>query len=231
MIAPMDATTLYSKLLAAYGPQAWWPADTPLEVVVGAVLTQNTAWHNVAIAIANLKQRRMLELDTLLEAPAEDVKAAIRPSGFYNIKYERLRNLLAFLAECGGLEAAAARPEIELRADLLGVRGVGEETADSILLYALGKPAFVVDNYTRRLLARLGHAWAERAPYAGVQAWFTQQMPREIGCYNQYHALIVQHAKSRCQKRPACAECALRACCPHNREMPDGQQPPGCDNV
>lgn len=212
----IDARILYRELLAAYGPQDWWPAETPLEVIVGAVLTQNTAWHNVAIAIANLKEQGLLGLETLLEAPADIVKAAIRPSGFYNIKYERLRNVLAFLDERGGLETVAAKPERKLRADLLQVRGVGEETADSILLYALEEPCFVVDSYTRRLLSRLGHAWAERAPYADVQTWFAREIPCEIECYKQYHALIVQHGKAHCRKRPACAGCALAPSCPAN---------------
>ena len=213
-LAPMDAGTLYSELLAAYGRQDWWPAETPLEVVVGAVLTQNTNWNNVAIAIANLKGQELLELNGLLVAPEEDVKAAIRPSGFYNIKYDRLRNVLAFLDEGGGLEAVAARSENGLRDDFLAVRGVGEETADSILLYALEKPSFVVDSYTRRLLSRLGHTWATRSPYTDVQAWFTQQMPREVDVYKQYHALIVQHAKAHCKKAPLCEGCTLAALCP-----------------
>ncbi len=211
---PLDAAALYGRLFRAYGPQDWWPAETPLEVVVGAVLTQNTAWRNVAVAIEEVKRRGLLDLEALLGAPAASVKEAIRSSGFYNVKYERLRHVLTFLAERGGLAAAAALPGDTLRPELLAVSGVGPETADSILLYALGKPFFVVDSYTRRLLARLGHAWAQRCPYAEVQAWFTQQMPPDIAQYNEYHALIVQHSKVHCLKRPACDGCPLADACP-----------------
>lgn len=206
---PLDAPSLYELLLEAYGPQSWWPADTPLEVVVGAVLTQNTAWRNVAVAIANLKSAGLLDLQALRRATADEVKAAIRPSGFYNVKYDRLSRVVAFLLESGGIEGAAALPADELRAALLATPGVGPETADSILLYALHQPFFVVDSYTRRLLTRLGHAWAERAPYAEVQAWFIAHLPSEVAIYNEYHALIVQHCKTRCKKAPWCAGCPL----------------------
>jgi endonuclease-3 related protein len=222
---PLNAHDLYQRLLAAYGPQDWWPAETPLEVVVGAVLTQNTAWRNVALAIEQLRARRLLELEALLAAPEGELKDAIRSSGFYNIKYERLRHVLAFLRERGGIAGAAALPGEPLRAELLAVPGVGPETADSILLYALDKPFFVVDSYTRRLLARLGHAWAERAPYAQVQGWFTGQMPPDTARYNEYHALIVQHCKEHCLKKPACPGCPLAERCPSNGRTPQ-QRPP-----
>jgi endonuclease III related protein len=210
----LDAPTLYECLFAAYGPQHWWPAETPLEVVVGAVLTQNTAWNNVAIAISNLRERGLLGLDALLAAPMEAVKEAIRPSGFYNVKYERLRNVLRFLAAQGGIAGALALPDDGLRVELLAVPGVGPETADSILLYALHKPSFVVDAYTRRLLARLGHDWARDASYAQVQAWFTLALPPAVDEYGEYHALIVRHAKEHCRKAPLCVGCPLAARCP-----------------
>ncbi len=211
---PLPAAELYRRLSAAYGPQHWWPGETPLEVIVGAVLTQNTAWRNVSLAISQLKSQGLLELNTLLATPAQVVKDAIRPSGFYNLKYERLCNVLAFLAAQGGIAGAAAQPGASLRAELLGVHGIGPETADSILLYALQKPFFVVDSYTRRLLSRLGHGWAEDAPYANVQAWFTQELPPEVPLYNEYHALIVQHGKACCHKAPLCVGCPLAQDCP-----------------
>ena len=221
---------IYETLLRFFGPQHWWPAETPLEVVIGAVLTQNTAWRNVAVAIANLKRQGLLDLEAMLASPPEEIKAAIRPSGVYNVKYERLRNVLAFMAEHGGIAGAAARPAPALRQELLAVPGVGPETADSILLYALEKPFFVIDRYTRRLLARLGYTWAEKAPYAEVQNWFMQQLAPSITEYNEYHALIVRHGKEHCLKRPVCAGCPLGERCPsHTRNRP--LQPPAPGDV
>ncbi|MHB1319171.1 MAG: hypothetical protein ACYCYF_11185, partial [Anaerolineae bacterium] len=154
---------IFERLLKAYGPQHWWPGDTPFEVTVGAVLTQNTAWHNVSIAIGNLKAAGLLNLDGLLSAPAEQVSQMIRPAGFYRVKTVRLLNLLEALKEHGGLNALQTLSTEETRGVLLAVNGVGPETADCILLYALGRPVFVVDSYTRRLMVRLGHAWANAA--------------------------------------------------------------------
>ena len=206
---------IYQRLLAHFGPQGWWPAETPLEVAVGAVLTQNAAWSNVARAVANLKAEGLLEepgaLERLLAQPVERLEYLIRPSGYYRVKARRLRGLLAFIAEHGaGLEGLRDAHAAGLREALLGVRGVGPETADSILLYALGEPVFVVDAYTRRVLLRHGLA-AEEDGYQELQALFMDNLAPEVGFFGEYHALLVRLAKEFCRPRPRCQGCPLGA--------------------
>ncbi|MFH0809566.1 MAG: endonuclease III domain-containing protein [Pseudomonadota bacterium] len=209
-----DLTGIYRQLLARFGPQGWWPGDSPLEVVVGAVLTQNTAWTNVAKAISNLKAAGLLSgpraLAHLLVEPADRLEYLIRPSGYYRLKAARLRNVLRVIEErFGDLEGMAAMETAGLRALLLGSRGVGPETADSILLYALGRPVFVVDAYTRRVLSRHGLV-GDDAGYDEIQALFMENLDPDATVFNEYHALIVRLAKEHCAKRsPGCAGCPL----------------------
>ena len=206
---------IFDLLHSAYGPQNWWPGDTPFEVIVGAVLTQNTAWQNVAQAIGNLKREGLLEAGALLRAEPDRVKDLITPAGYYNVKYDRLMNLLRFLEVRGpDLDRFRHLPLDELRAGLLEVKGVGPETADSILLYALQRPVFVVDAYTRRLFSRLGHHWMEEASYDEVQRFFMEALPRDTSLYNEFHALIVVHNKDTCKKKPLCEGCCLWSFCP-----------------
>ena len=206
---------VFDLLHAAYGPQSWWPGDTPFEVIVGAVLTQNTAWQNVAQAIGNLKREGLLEARALLRAEPDRVKDLITPAGYYNVKYDRLMNLLRFLDGRGpDLERFRHLPLDELRAGLLEVKGVGPETADSILLYALQRPVFVVDAYTRRLFSRLGYHWIQEASYDEVQRFFMEALPRDASLYNEFHALIVLHNKDTCKKKPMCEGCCLSSPCP-----------------
>jgi len=201
---------IFDLLRSSYGPQHWWPGDSPFEVIVGAVLTQNTAWHNVAQAIANLKREGLLQPGALLEAEPDTVKALLAPAGYYNIKYDRLMSLLRFLHGHGtDLDRLRTLPLETLRAELLEVKGVGPETADSILLYALQRPVFVVDAYTRRLFSRLGHWWMEKAPYDKVQCFFMEALPQDTALYNEFHALIVVHSKDTCKKKPLCQGCCL----------------------
>ncbi|MGB9298999.1 MAG: endonuclease III domain-containing protein [Anaerolineae bacterium] len=201
---------IFDLLRSSYGPQHWWPADSPFEVIVGAVLTQNTAWHNVAQAIANLKREGLLQPGALLRAEPDTVKAPLAPAGYYNIKYDRLTSLLRFLEGYGmDLERLRSLPLETLRAELLEVKGVGPETADSILLYALQRPVFVVDAYTRRLFSRLGCGWMEAASYDQVQRFFMEVLPEDTALYNEFHALIVVHCKDTCKKRPQCEGCCL----------------------
>lgn len=225
---PCSAEQIYSILIETYGPQAWWPGDSPLEIMVGAVLTQNTAWSNVAIAIARLQSSDLLTLDALLSAAHEEIKAAIRPAGFHNVKYDRLTALLHFVRTSGGIDGLMRWPTEALRTALLEVKGIGPETADSILLYVLGRPAFVVDKYTRRLLMRLGHAWANNATYRVVQGWFVDGLEDDATLYGEYHALIVQHGKAHCRAQPVCTGCPLEEYCQHSRSRcgSDGVQPP-----
>ena len=205
---------IFDLLHAAYGPQTWWPGDTPFEVIVGAVLTQNTAWQNVAQAIDNLKREGLLEARALLRAEPDRVRDLITPAGYYNVKYDRLMNLLRFLDVRGpDLERLRHLPLDELRAELLEVKGVGPETADSILLYAFQRPVFVVDAYTRRLFSRLGYDWMEKASYDEVQRFFMEALPRDTSLYNEFHALIVVHNKDTCKKKPLCEGCCLLSLC------------------
>ncbi len=202
---------LFQRLYRHYGPQHWWPGETPFEVMVGAVLTQNTNWGNVSRAIDNLKQAKALSLPALLALPMEELARLIRPAGYYNLKARRLRNLLEMLATemDGRLERLWELPLDEARQRLLAVKGVGPETADSILLYAGQKPVFVVDAYTFRILGR--HDLADEGmDYHDLQQRFMKHLPPETRLYNEYHALLVRLGKERCKKkRPLCEGCPL----------------------
>lgn len=207
----------YHRLLAAYGPQHWWPGETAFEVMVGAILTQNTAWANVERAMANLKAAGRLTCRDLLALPDDALAELIRPAGYFNVKARRLKALCAFLAD-QGVCAAPERlrdlgPLPELRRRLLTVHGVGEETADSILLYALRLPVFVVDAYTRRIFSRLGLIPAD-ASYGEIQQTFQRHLQADVALYNEYHALIVHLGKSVCRPKPRCEQCPLRERCP-----------------
>lgn len=199
---------LYERLLAAYGPQRWWPADTPFEVIVGAVLTQNTSWRNVAKAVACLKEAALLDLESIAALPVTELAGLIRSSGFFNVKARRLRNLCCWLQGQGGMDAVARRRTEPLRRQLLAVNGIGPETADDILLYAFERPVFVVDNYTRRLLRDLGLAEGGE-DYETLRRVFESRLPPDPVLYNEYHALIVRHAKEKCVGAAGCRHCAV----------------------
>lgn len=200
----------FSRMLAHFGPLNWWPGETPFEVMVGAVLTQNTNWGNVERAIANLKAARVLHPKKLLELHPNALAKLIRPAGYFRVKTVRLRNFLKYFVERygGSAKRMAARPLNELREDLLAVSGIGPETADSILLYALDKPVFVVDAYTKRILSRHGLC-AEDDDYHALQEYFTDRLPEDVPLYNEYHALIVNCGKHFCRTKPRCSECPL----------------------
>ncbi len=201
---------IYELLLAAYGPQHWWPGDTAFEMMVGAVLTQNTSWKNVEKAIANLRSRGLMSPEALHRLSAEELARLIRPAGYYNIKAKRLRNLVRFLADefDGSIDAMRRLPTGELRERLLTVSGVGRETCDSILLYALEKPTFVVDAYTARVLLRHGLI-DETADYEEIKETFESSLPADEKLFNEYHALLVRVGKLHCRKVPVCDGCPL----------------------
>jgi endonuclease III related protein len=199
---------IYRRLLGAFGPQHWWPGDTPLEIAVGAILTQNTAWSNVEKAITVLKSRRLLSLKRLVRLSPAALAPLIRSAGFYNVKAARLAEFLHWLEACGGFAGLRRIPTRALRPMLLECNGVGPETADSILLYALGRPVFVVDAYTRRILSRYGLI-AGGEPYEDLRLMFESSLPRNSKVYNEYHALLVRLAKENCRSRPACDSCPL----------------------
>jgi endonuclease-3 related protein len=209
---------IIAALQAHYGPQHWWPGETRLEIIVGAVLTQNTNWRNVSLAIDALRQQGLLLWEPLLAASDDLLRECIRPSGVYNVKLQRLRHLLAYL-EPFGLDHPrfGDLPLEKLRAELLAVHGIGPETADSILLYAFQRPTFVIDAFTRRLFARLGAGWMARGSYAALRAHFMAALPAEVALYNEAHALIVRHSKDICRARPLCATCLLLPRCPHGQ--------------
>ncbi len=207
--------TAFELMLKGLGPQHWWPGESPFEVMVGAVLTQNTSWSNVERAIANLKGAGVLSPVEMSSLPPEKLAKLIRPSGFYNLKEKRLRALLSLLVGefCGNIETMRAIPGHRLRPLLLGIPGIGPETADSILLYALEKPFFVVDAYTKRILERMG-IMEEDAPYSHVQRLFMENLPASTELYNEFHALLVVLGKELCKKnRPTCHNCPLSPLC------------------
>ncbi len=203
---------IYSKLYAAFGPQHWWPGDSSFEVMVGAILTQNTSWLNVEKAIRNLKKHKVLAPDKLSRLSSRKTAKLIRPAGYYNIKTARLKEFLNFLLlkYRSNMRKMAAVNTFRLRQELLLVKGIGPETADSILLYALNKPVFVVDAYTRRVFSRHGLINKE-ADYHDVQDLFMRHLKPDVRVFNEYHALLVRVGKDFCLKsKPKCAICPLR---------------------
>jgi endonuclease-3 related protein len=203
--------SIYKKLYAAFGPQHWWPADSPFEVMVGAILTQNTNWQNVEKAINNLKKQKVLSPLKLRRLSLRRLASLIRSAGYYNIKAARLRTFLDFFFQAykGKVRKMRLASQEALRRQLLSVKGIGPETADSILLYALDKPVFVVDAYTRRILARHG-LLGEDASYEEVQGFFARNLKKDVRLYNEYHALLVRLGKDYCLKqKPRCSVCPL----------------------
>jgi len=203
---------IYRQLLDAYGQRHWWPADTSFEVMVGAILTQNTRWENVEMAIANLKQADLLDAERICSSNHEQLAEHIRPSGFFRQKSRYLQAMSLFYFHHGYESGLKKWPMASLRKKLLAVRGIGPETADSILLYALDKPIFVVDAYTRRIFNRLGYL-PQDADYKYTQHYFHNRLPHSLPLFKEFHALIVEHAKRHCRIRPLCASCQLVSYC------------------
>ncbi len=202
---------IYDLLNEHFGDLGWWPAESPFEVIVGAVLTQNTSWANVEKAIKRLKDEGLMRPSKMAEADTGVLSRAIRPAGYFRVKARRLKEMSRFIMkECGGKLDRLGREDILcLRERLLGVNGVGPETADSILVYALGKPVFVVDAYTKRVFSRHGIT-GEDASYADIQRMVHDNVPLKVRTMNQFHALLVETGKRYCRKRsPKCGECPL----------------------
>lgn len=205
---------LFGRLNQAYGALGWWPAQSRFEVVIGALLVQNTAWRNVEKAIERLHAQGWLTAEAIVALSQQELAQAIRPAGTFNIKASRLLNLCRWWQAQGGFEALDTCDTRVLRQALLEIKGVGPETADAILLYAFARPVFVIDAYTRRLLARLG--WLRGKPaYEALRAVFERTLAQDAGFYGQYHALIVEHAKRHCRARPLCAGCPVQGRCDH----------------
>lgn len=201
---------IYETLLQAYGPRYWWPAKTPFEMMVGAILTQNTTWTNVEKTIRNFGER--LSPEFIASVNIDELAKIIRPSGYYNQKALHLKALTQWFKgyEYEVRKAMLVEDQL-LRHELLAVKGVGCETADSILLYALNKPFFIVDTYTKRILYRLGYDIPNT--YDGLRLRIEASIPRNIYLYSEFHALIVEHAKRHCKKNPACKDCPVQALC------------------
>jgi endonuclease III related protein len=208
----MDFQQVYQKLFSHYGRQYWWPADSPFKVMVGAILTQNTAWTNVERAIANLIAGACLTPQAILDVPLGKLAEYLKPSGYFNVKAQRLRNYCEWYVAAGGLEVLSRNDTEVLRKQLLGVNGIGPETADDILLYAFARPVFVIDAYTRRLFSRLQLLDAD-AGYETLRQGFESCLPTDVVMFNEYHALIVRHVKEVCKKRPLCSDCCLTKAC------------------
>jgi endonuclease-3 related protein len=204
--------SIYNRLYGHFGPRYWWPAATPFEVMVGAILTQNTAWSNVEKAIANLKREKALSPRKIARIHPGTLAALIKSSGFYNEKTKKLKAFIKFLSGfCGGdINKLSSNSLGALRKKLLGVKGIGRETADSMLLYALNKPIFVVDAYTKRIFAR-HRLISKDSSYDEVQEFFMGNLPRRVKLFNEYHALIVETGKNYCKKnKPLCKFCPLK---------------------
>jgi endonuclease-3 related protein len=204
----------YRRLYAHFGPQHWWPGKSAFEVILGAILTQNTAWTNVERALANLKRAGLLHVEQLHKAREQRLAGLIRPSGYYHLKAKKLHAFTRFLFEKhhGRLSHLFRQETGALRDELLAVYGIGPETADSIILYAAKQPIFVVDAYTRRIAARLGLARAD-ASYDELQQLFMDHLPRAESLFNEYHALLVALGKNYCKRAPRCSACPLREIC------------------
>jgi endonuclease-3 related protein len=201
---------MFELLFDHFGPQNWWPGETDLEMMVGAVLTQNTNWKNVERAIENLKSKGLLTLGALCRMPLEDLAREIRPAGYYNVKAKRLMNLVQFITDQYGEDFSAFSEDEtqKLREGLLSVNGVGPETADSILLYAARRPVFVIDAYTHRILKRHGMS-GDQTTYYELQELFMDHLPEDQELYSEFHALIVQAGKNYCKRKPLCSGCPL----------------------
>jgi endonuclease-3 related protein len=213
-MASTSPAHVYERLRARYGHAGWWPGETAFEVCLGAILAQNTSWSNVEKALGVLRSRGLLSFERLAEVPVTRLAPMLRSSGTFNVKARRVRAFLDFLAaEYGGrVEGMRAERPGDLRRKLLGVSGIGPETADAIALYAARHPLFVVDAYTRRIGRRLG--WLRGGEsYDEVQRFFTQRLPADEALFNDFHAQLVRLAKEHCRKRPSCADCPLEAGC------------------
>lgn len=206
--------SIFDKLLSFFGPQHWWPAESRFEIIVGAILTQNISWNNVEKAIFNLKNKDLLSIDDILNTDIESLALLIKPAGYYNQKSRYLKNICKFIREnYGSLEEFLSQDSRKLRNELLKIKGIGPETADSIILYAAEKPVFVVDAYTKRIFYRIGLI-KQNLSYNKVQQFFMDNLPKEVELYNQYHALIVKLGKQNCSnKNPDCGNCPLNNIC------------------
>ena len=213
---------VYRRLLVEYGPQNWWPAETWFEIVVGAILTQGTSWRNVEKAINKMKSAGAMNPKAIREMDSNMLSELIYSSGFYRIKAGRLKAVTKYLGQRFGddIEIMRAVDSDKLRRELLEIKGIGQETADDILLYAVGLPFFVVDSYTKRIFSRLGIA-SEKGSYRLYQSIFMSTLGNDVSWMKEYHALIVQHASKVCRTIPSCAKCCIKSKCEFGSKQKD----------
>lgn len=222
---PPPVVDIFNALFARFGPQGWWPGDSPDEITIGAVLVQSTSWRNVERALDNLRDSGLLDLSRLQRIAQDELERLVQPAGFYRVKARRLRNLLDFLVDrhAGSLDSLFKLPLEEARRQLLTINGIGPETADSILLYAGGRPTFVVDAYTRRLLVR--HGWSPPGVgYHEMQQLFESQLAPAPQLFNEFHALVVRLGYHHCKAQPRCLDCPLACYLPRSGPLPDTAQ-------
>ncbi|MCK5681435.1 hypothetical protein KAI46_11560, partial [bacterium] len=202
-------TDVYETLLTAFGPQHWWPAKGPEEMIIGALLTQNTTWNNVEKALSNLRKNKLLSFSAILCTTISQLEERIRPSGYFRQKSQRLMGLAEAIVNTGGLQQLKTMATPKLREWFLNRKGVGPETADSILLYAFNRPTFIIDTYTLRVCKR--HQWLQDSDdYTSAQEMFMQKLPEDVAIYNEFHALLVQIGKNFCRaNNPLCHKCPL----------------------
>lgn len=201
---------IYRRLYGVYGPQHWWPADTPFEIMIGAILTQNTAWTNVEKAIQNLKQADALNIHSIIALPDDKLAELIYPSGYFNVKSQRLKNYTKWFVDSGRFKGLHQLDNPDLRHRLLGVNGIGPETADDILLYAFERPVFVIDTYSRRLFKKVLSISGDE-PYETLRLSCESSLDPDVSIYKEYHALIVRHAKEKCSGEANCKHCHVEA--------------------
>ena len=216
---------IYRRLLDAYGPQGWWPASSRFEMITGAILTQATAWRNVERALDNLRAAGVDDWPVVHALPLDDLAELVRPSGYYNAKARKLQAFAAHVCEGydGDLDRMFAADTSTVREELLGIHGIGPETADDILVYAAGKPSFVIDVYTIRILKRVGLEPVGRDNYDGWQRLFHDNVPPDVAIFNEYHALLDHHHKEACTKNaPRCHDCCLLDLCSTGVRAVDG---------
>jgi endonuclease-3 related protein len=205
---------IYRRLFEKFGPQHWWPGETPFEVMIGAVLTQSASWKNVETAITNLKAAGLMSPAALRKKSLEEISPLIRSAVYYNVKAHKLEALVEYIGNAceDDLDRLFEKETGQLRDELLAVWGIGEETADSILLYAAGKPVFVIDAYTRRIMSRTG-VQPEKDTYSDWQSLFMKNLPADVALFNEYHALLVHIGKETCRPKPLCPGCPLSDSC------------------
>ncbi len=222
-VNPPSLAEVYRRLLEAYGPRGWWPGEGPLDVIIGAILTQAASWKNVELALANLKAANCWSFQAIDACPQEELAGIVRPSGYFNAKAAKLKAFAAHVLELydGDLARMFNQETASLRQELLSIHGIGQETADDILVYAAAKPSFVIYTYTIRILERLGIAPEDgRRKYADWQALFHDNLPADVAVFNEFHALLDHHAGRACRKTPVCAGCCLAPVCATGQQSP-----------